>query len=92
MPKNQFIQAIEGLLEDEIYTMDFKKINWKYAANEKRTDEIFAILDLYRKQQKLKLVLLLHINFYQNCKIYTVNILESVYVSILQLKRVLHSV
>jgi hypothetical protein len=45
MPKNPFIQSIEDLLEDEINTIDFEKISWKYAANIKRTNEIFDILE-----------------------------------------------
>jgi len=45
MPKDHFIQAIEDLLEDQIDTIDFEKVSRKYAANVKRTDEIFAILE-----------------------------------------------
>jgi len=45
MPKNPFIQGVEDLLEDEIDTIDFEKISWKYAANIKRTNEIFDILE-----------------------------------------------
>jgi hypothetical protein len=45
MPKNPFIQAIEDLLEDQIDTIDFEKISWKYTANVKRTNEILDILE-----------------------------------------------
>jgi hypothetical protein len=45
MPKNPFIKSVEDLLEDEIDIIDFKKISWKYAANMRRTKEIFAILE-----------------------------------------------
>jgi hypothetical protein len=45
MPKNPFIKSIEDLLEDEIDTIEFEKISWKYAVNERRTNEIFTILE-----------------------------------------------
>jgi hypothetical protein len=45
MPKGPFIRAVEDLLEDEIDTIDFEKISWKYATNMRRTNEIFAVLE-----------------------------------------------
>jgi hypothetical protein len=45
MPKNPFIRAVEDLLKDEIDIIDFEKVSWKYAANERRTNEIFAVLE-----------------------------------------------
>ena len=45
MPKNPFIKSLEDLLEDEIDTIDFERISWKYAVNKRRTNEIFAVLE-----------------------------------------------